>query len=77
MAGCLRYSRFAPHSVELRNAGSILQTYQKLERPVTENQTSPSSSGGSGTRRKGRELALQALYPVSYTHLTLPTNREV
>ena len=34
---------------------------------MTENQTSPSSSGGSGTRRKGRELALQALYQIEIT----------
>ena len=30
-----------------------------------------------GNNAQGKTNILEALYPVSYTHLTLPTNREV
>ena len=29
------------------------------------------------TQRRANDVAFNELYPVSYTHLTLPTNREV
>ena len=49
---------------------------KKVEKAMHEMKRGQLKSGRSGRKVKSRKQAI-AIGPVSYTHLTLPTNREV
>ena len=66
-SGKVRYSSF------WRMTRATVNSFQACKKAYTPDATSPGASSGKVIRKK----AWVRLRPVSYTHLTLPTNREV